>query len=40
VQRQDIISEHERRLLKREKKARDLEAQKAKELESGSDHGD
>jgi hypothetical protein len=37
VQKQDIISDHERRLLKREKRARDLEQQKAKELESGSE---
>ena len=37
VQKQDIIADHERRLLKREKKARDLEQQKAKELESGSE---
>lgn len=38
VQKQDIIADHERRLLKREKKARDLAQQKAKELESGSEH--
>jgi hypothetical protein len=38
VQKRDIIADHERRLLKREKKARDLEMQKAKELESGSEH--
>jgi hypothetical protein len=37
VQKQDMVSDHERRLLKRERKAADLEAQKAKELESGSD---
>ena len=37
VQKPDIIAEHERKLLKREKKALDLERQKAKELESGSE---
>ncbi|RYB90547.1 DUF1707 domain-containing protein [Nocardioides oleivorans] len=37
VQKQDIIEAHEKRLLKREKKALDLERQKQKELESGSD---
>jgi hypothetical protein len=37
VQKQDIIADHEKRLIKREKKALDLERQKAKELESGSE---
>ncbi|GAA1918815.1 hypothetical protein GCM10009797_10680 [Nocardioides hwasunensis] len=37
VQKKDIVAAHEKRLAKRAKKAVDLERQKAKELESGSD---
>lgn len=37
VQKQDIIADHERRLLKRERKAAELEQQKMNELEPGSE---
>ena len=37
INKQDIVEEHERKLIKREAKA--LEARKAKELKSGSDRG-
>lgn len=37
AQKKDIIAAHERKLLKRQQRALDLEQQKAKELESGSE---